>query len=165
MKIDTASTSGHTPNALELKVPPLAVVLVIALGMWFVARLGPSLPFADVFRSLLACALLVAGIVVATAGVVTFRMARTTVNPMQPGQASRMVTGGVYRYSRNPMYLGMLLVLAAWAVWLASVPALLGVALFVLYINRFQILPEERALAQRFADEFESYAQRTRRWL
>jgi protein-S-isoprenylcysteine O-methyltransferase Ste14 len=84
---------------------------------------------------------------------------------MQPEQVSNMVTDGIYRHSRNPMYLGMLLVLAAWAAWLASAPALLGLPVFVLYLNRFQIVPEERVLAQRFATQYADYAQRTRRWL
>ncbi|HWJ07114.1 MAG TPA: isoprenylcysteine carboxylmethyltransferase family protein [Steroidobacteraceae bacterium] len=152
-------------HALELKLPPAVVLLLVAFGMWLLGRVGPPLPLTDGVRALLAAGLLAAGIAVAAAGVVTFRRARTTVNPMQPDRVSSMVTDGIYRHSRNPMYLGMLLVLAAWAAWLASVPALLGLPVFVLYLTRFQIVPEERVLAQRFAVQYADYARSTRRWI
>jgi protein-S-isoprenylcysteine O-methyltransferase Ste14 len=76
-----------------------------------------------------------------------------------------MVTSGVYRHTRNPMYLGMLCLLGAWAAWLGNAAALLGLPAFVAYMNRFQIAPEERALAQRFGAAFDAYAARVRRWL
>jgi protein-S-isoprenylcysteine O-methyltransferase Ste14 len=159
-------TDATPAHGLELRVPPLLVLLLVALGMWLAARLfGPRSGLTANVRGLMALVLLACGLAVAVGGVMAFRRAHTTVNPMQPGQVSSMVTGGVYRFSRNPMYLGMLFVLAAWAAWLASVPALLGLPVFVLYLNRFQIVPEERVLAQRFAAEYASYARRTRRWL
>lgn len=159
------STHHERARALELKVPPALVLLLVGLAMWPLQRLGPSLPLTHGARVLLAVGLLVAGVAVAAAGVVTFRRARTTVNPLHPEQVSSMVTSGIYRHSRNPMYLGMLLVLAAWAAWLASAPALLGLPVLVLYLNRFQILPEERVLAHRFGAQYTDYARRTRRWL
>ena len=76
-----------------------------------------------------------------------------------------MVTDGIYRYSRNPMYLGMALLLAAWALWLGNAAAWLGIVLFVALINRYQIRPEERILAAKFGDDYHSYCRRTRRWL
>ena len=76
-----------------------------------------------------------------------------------------MVTDGIYRYSRNPMYLGMALLLAAWALWLGNAAALLGIVLFVALINRYQIRPEERILAAKFGDDYRNYCRRTRRWL
>lgn len=151
-------------SGLELKVPPVAVLLVAAAPMWGIARFGPQLPIGGTARLVVAVLLLAAGIAVALAGVLSFRRARTTVNPLRPGQASAMVTTGVYRWSRNPMYLGMLLALAAWAAWLGSLLALVGLPLFVAYMVRFQILPEERALAARFPEEFARYAASVRRW-
>lgn len=142
----------------------MAVGLVTAALMWGIARFGPQLPVADTARGLVAVLLLAAGLAVAIAGVLHFRRARTTVNPLRPEQATSMVTNGVYRWSRNPMYLGMLLVLAAWAAWLGSLLALAGLPLFVAYMARFQIVPEERALAARFPDEFARYARSVRRW-
>lgn len=159
------NANADRAHALELKLPPALVVLLVAFGMWLLGRAGPRLPLTTGVRTLLAVGLLAAGLAVAVAGVVTFRRARTTVNPMQPDRVSSMVTDGIYRHSRNPMYLGMLLVLAAWGAWLASAPALFGLPVFVLYLNRFQIVPEERVLAQRFGAHYADYARRTRRWL
>jgi protein-S-isoprenylcysteine O-methyltransferase Ste14 len=85
---------------------------------------------------------------------------------LQPAQAASMVTSGVYRFTRNPMYLGMFCLLAAWAAWLGRLaPLLAGLPAFVLYMNRFQIRPEERALEQRFGAAFREYAARVRRWI
>jgi protein-S-isoprenylcysteine O-methyltransferase Ste14 len=116
-------------------------------------------------RLVVALALVLAGALVAAAGVVAFRRHKTTVNPFTPDQSSSLVTMGVYRFSRNPMYLGFLLALAGWAVYLASWPAALWLPAFVLYMNRFQIQPEERALLERFGQQFVTYSKTTRRWL
>lgn len=150
--------------SLELKVPPVAVVVAVGCLMWGLARVGPVYSGSSVVRPVLAAVLLLAGLVIAVAGVAHFRQARTTVNPLRPEQASAIVTTGIYARSRNPMYLGMLLVLAAWAAWLGSALALLGLPSFVAYMNRWQILPEERVLAARFPHEFARYARAVRRW-
>jgi len=109
--------------------------------------------------------LVIAGLGFDLLGLLAFFGSRTTINPMRPDQASALVTGGIYRLTRNPMYVGMTCLLSAWAVQLAALPAWLGPLAFVLYITRFQILPEERALAARFGAEFTDYASRVRRWL
>jgi protein-S-isoprenylcysteine O-methyltransferase Ste14 len=150
---------------LELRVPPLAVVLIAALLMWMLARRTPRLDWVTHWRLAAALLLLAAGLVVAIAGVLEFRRARTTVNPMKPEATASMVCSGIYRHTRNPMYLGMVLVLAAWAVWLASLIAFAVLPAFVLYLNRWQIEPEERVLAGRFAGEFAAYRRSVRRWL
>lgn len=150
---------------LENRIPPPAIALLCALLMWLAAPYLPTFAPADALRSGLAATFLIAGIAVATAGVVSFRGARTTVNPLRPDTASALVVAGIYRYSRNPMYLGMALALFAWALWLARPGLLLGVLLFVLYMNRFQIAPEERAMARLFGDDFTRYCTRVRRWL
>ncbi|MCY1553776.1 Phospholipid methyltransferase [compost metagenome] len=108
---------------------------------------------------------MLAGAFVALFGVASFRRAKTTVNPTTPGAASALVDSGIYRYSRNPMYLGLLLVLAGWGLWLAHALALLGLPAFVVYMNRFQIAPEERALTAVFGDAFAAYRQKVRRWI
>ncbi len=99
-------------------------------------------------------------------GVLSFRQAKTTVNPVQPTQASTLVVSGIYRFSRNPMYLGFLFLLLSWAAFLANIPALLlGPPLFAGYMNKFQILPEEKILCSLFGDDFEIYKNRVRRWI
>ena len=111
-----------------------------------------------------ALALAAAGGALALAGVWAFARSRTTVNPLAPQRARALVTGGVYRYTRNPMYLGMLLALAGWAVWLGNAAALLALPLFVAVLNTLQIRPEEAALRARFGADYARYAQRVRRW-
>jgi len=105
------------------------------------------------------------GIALGVVAFFQFRKAATTVHPMKPQESSALVVGGVYRYTRNPMYLGMLLVLAAWGVWLANVAAWLALPLFIAYIGRFQIAPEERALEAHFGAAFADYRRAVRRWL
>ena len=87
------------------------------------------------------------------------------MNPLKPETSSRLVTSGIYRHTRNPMYLGMAVVLLGWAAWLGSAWSLLGIAMFAAYITRFQILPEETALQRIFGAEFDEYRERVRRWL
>ena len=112
-----------------------------------------------------ALALVVLGLMVEAAGVLSFRRARTTVNPFAPERTVNIVSSGIYRLSRNPMYLGMACILTGWAVWLWQVQAVLGVVLFVAWITRFQIIPEERVLTQKFGTEYRQYRQQVRRWV
>jgi protein-S-isoprenylcysteine O-methyltransferase Ste14 len=155
----------HAGSSLELRVPPAVVVSIAALCMWALARWTPGLGWGEHWRLGTAMLLAAAGVLVAVAGVLEFRRAHTTVNPTTPQAASSMVRSGIYRHTRNPMYLGMLLVLAAWAAWLANPAALAVLPVFFLYINRFQIEPEERILAGLFAGEFDAYRRSVRRWL
>jgi protein-S-isoprenylcysteine O-methyltransferase Ste14 len=152
-------------NALELKVPPLALVLVLAGAMWFAAWQLPSLAFALPWRQGLAVTISAVGILFMLAGLYEFQKANTTFNPMTPHAASSVVTSGVYRTSRNPMYVGFLLLLIGWAIWLSHPLPFLFLPVFVLYMNRFQILPEERALSAKFGREYATYKQNIRRWL
>ncbi|WP_339071705.1 isoprenylcysteine carboxylmethyltransferase family protein [Pseudomonas idahonensis] len=151
--------------ALENKVPPPLVALVFG-GLMGGALLGlPGLDLAWGTRLLLALPLIGAGLLFVLAGGISFRRARTTVNPLKPEAASALVTSGIYRYTRNPMYVGFALWLLAWGLYLASPLVLLGVLGFVLYMNRLQIAPEERALGRLFGADFAAYRQRVRRWL
>lgn len=151
--------------ALELKLPPVALLLLVALGMWGAPGALHSAGMPHLARAIAAAVFVIAGVAVAISGVVSFRRAGTTVNPTRPGSTSVLVGTGIYGVTRNPMYLGMLLVLLAWAVYLSNPLALLGPVAFVLYMNRFQIAPEEKALATLFGDEFSAYTARVRRWM
>jgi protein-S-isoprenylcysteine O-methyltransferase Ste14 len=152
-------------HVLELKVPPVAVVLVTAGFMWLVAWALPAMGFRFPARDLVAIGLALAGAATSALRVISFRRAGTTVNPMKPESSSSLVTSGIYELTRNPMYLGFLLVLLGWAVFLSSLPAFLFLPAFILYMNHFQIEPEERALAALFGPAFAAYKARTRRWL
>lgn len=151
--------------SLQLKVPPL-LLTVTAAALMAVAAWG--VPAADVgipVRVPLALGIAGAGLFVTGAGVAAFRRHRTTMNPLDPGKSSSLVSTGIYRFTRNPMYLGFLLVLAGWAVYLSSAMAALFLPLFVLYMDRYQIEPEEQALRNRFGRAFDDYCADVRRWL
>ncbi|WP_417568167.1 methyltransferase family protein [Marinobacter sp.] len=152
-------------NALELKVPPLLLVILFGVAMWVVSRLLPAGYFAIPARLWLSAAVLAVGACIALLGVLEFRTAGTTVDPRTPHQSDSLVVQGVYRYTRNPMYLGFLLMLVAWALFLGSVFAALLLPLFITYMNRFQILPEERHMRILFGEAFERYRSQVRRWL
>lgn len=152
-------------KALELKLPPVAAFGIVAALMWALARHVPGPSFTPDWRIWMALALLALAAFLGLSGVRAFRQAHTTVSPLAPERASSLVAVGIYRHTRNPMYLALTLGLLAWAVQLGSLWALLAVALLPAWLTRFQIIPEERALLARFGAEFEAYCQRVRRWL
>lgn len=152
-------------QTLELRIPPPVVTLLIGSAMWGVTWVAPSLELQAFPRITVAVVIALVGFGFALAGIVSIRRAKTTVNPKKPSDATSLVRSGIYRVTRNPMYVGLLFVLVAWAVFLSSVWALLGPLGFVLYMSRFQISPEERALAAMFGSEYSSYKKRVRRWL
>ena len=152
-------------NSLELKIPPVGVFLLFAAVMWLIPFQIPLNDFFFSFRLPFSLILIMAGGVFALAGIFSFLKGQTTLNPIKPEAASTIITYGVYRFSRNPMYVGLLFILTAWAVWLYNLSAFLFLPPFVLYMNRFQILPEERALQAKFGSEFNAYMMSVRRWL
>jgi protein-S-isoprenylcysteine O-methyltransferase Ste14 len=152
-------------RALEHRIPPPVIDATFALAMWGVARLLPGLSADWPGRTPASVALALAGGLVALAGLIAFRRHRTTFNPLRPESASALVSTGVYAFTRNPMYLGMLLVLVAWALYLSNLAAAALVPLFVPCLNRLQILPEERVLRAKFGAAFDAYAARVRRWI
>jgi protein-S-isoprenylcysteine O-methyltransferase Ste14 len=146
-----------------MRIPPLLLVALAAALMWVIARSSPSPGLPGGWP--LAGVVLVAGAGLALAGVREFRRARTTVNPMNPTRATELVSDGVYRHTRNPMYLGFAIMLAGWGIALGSAAALTGVGLFVLAVDRLQIVPEEAALERLFGERYLAYRSRVRRWL
>jgi protein-S-isoprenylcysteine O-methyltransferase Ste14 len=153
------------PTLLDHRIPPPVVMLSIGFAMWMIARLAPQFAVHFLLQWPLATALVCAGLLCELLPGLHFRRAHTTVNPLRPQNSSRLVVEGLNRYSRNPMYLGQLVLLIAWAVILAHPLSALLPPLFVLYITRFQIVPEERALAAHFGAEYEAYRARVRRWI
>ncbi|HKT35433.1 MAG TPA: isoprenylcysteine carboxylmethyltransferase family protein [Nitrospira sp.] len=151
-------------QALELKVPPVALGLLFAAMMWLLSAFVPSLTLDLPAHRTVALLLWGIGFVIALAGVLEFRRAKTTVNPLTPEAAVAIVTSGIYRFTRNPMYLGLLIVLIGWAEWLSDPLAFAPLPFFVLYMNRFQIEPEERALSKKFGERFRDYTRSVRRW-
>jgi protein-S-isoprenylcysteine O-methyltransferase Ste14 len=148
---------------LELKIPPLLVGLIFGFFIWVI-------PFQfriynTMILSIASIILFSLGAVVSILGVLEFRKQKTTVNPMTPQESNNLVTKGVYKFTRNPMYLGFLLCLLSLGLFLGKPTSLIVTVLFVIYMNTFQIVPEENILEKKFGEEFLIYKKNARRWL
>jgi len=150
---------------LELRVPPPVVGVAFGVLMWAVAGLVPSMNFTIPGAAWIAAGCAAVGVGIAGLAIVSFKRKGTTSNPMSPATTSTLVTGGVYAWTRNPMYLGWLPIGLGWAVYLQNPVPLLLVPLFMGYITVFQIRPEERALETKFGPAYDAYRRRVRRWL
>ncbi len=95
----------------------------------------------------------------------SFKEHNTTINPIKIETASSLVVSGIFNYSRNPMYLGMALILLGLSLKFNLIGGLIFTTLFILFITNFQIKPEEKAMQKIFGEEFLSYKNRVRRWL
>lgn len=150
---------------METRIPPLLLTFLFAATMYGIARLDLAEFHFGIWGTLASAVLLLTGITFCVLAVISFQRANTTVNPVDPNSTSALVTGGIYRISRNPMYVAFLLFLLAWGVYLSDLLALASGLLFVPYMAAFQIRPEERALRTLFGAAYEDYLSRVRRWL
>ena len=152
-------------HPLELKIIPVIQVIIIAALMYGAAQFLPVSTTLLEYKWLIWGVFIAIGSFFGLAGIVSFYLAKTTVNPEKPEKASTLVTSGIYKVTRNPMYVGLVCFLIAWAAWLGSLYSLVFIVVFVLYMNRFQITPEERALTKLFGQDYQDYCQKVRRWL
>lgn len=147
------------------RIPPPLVALAFALLSYVLGRLIPLGVLSLPLQSAVAAALAGLGLVIIVISVREFMRVKTTVNPIKIDEASALVTSGPFGFTRNPMYLGMLLILTGIAVWLGQLSGLIALPLFIAYITRFQIMPEEAVMRQIFGDAFVAYSRKTRRWI
>lgn len=152
-------------NILELKVPPLIQILLIGFGMYVLSKLVPSFYLSIPANIPAGLVVILLGAFIAIAGVLEFRKANTTADPRFPEKSEKLVVTGIYKISRNPMYVGFLLSLFGCFLILSNLIAVLFLPVFVFYINHFQIKPEERFLLQKFGSDFSQYCDNVRRWL
>jgi len=152
-------------KALETRIPPPAIALAFAALIWWMASYLPQIDIEFMPKIVIVSMLVAIGAIFDLSGLVTFLRAKTTVNPMKPHASSALVTTGIYKITRNPMYVGLVFILSGWCIYLNSPAALIGVAGFILYIHALQILPEERMLITLFGEEYIEYQSRVRRWL
>ena len=152
-------------NALALKVPPVAQVIITAAAMYGVSKMVPALTFSLNGSTGLAVGLGVMGMSLGVMGVTQLRKAQTTPNPQALEKVSSLVTSGIYGYSRNPMYLGLVLILLGWAFYLSHFLAFVLLPVFILYMTRFQIQPEEQMMARKFGKTYQAYLNKVRRWI
>ena len=148
---------------METKIPPPIVTLVFGLSIYFSRGVFQVVEIKYSFY--IGIPLLMLGFVILISAVRLFRKDKTTVNPLSPEQATKLVTDGIFKYSRNPMYLGMALVLSSIAVFFNLIGGIILISLFCAYITKFQIIPEERAMRDLFLGDFDKYTKVTRRWI
>jgi len=146
------------------KIPPPILLLIFGAAMWFVAHSAFAYTVAIPYALLAAIVLAAGGVLISARAIRQFRSAETTMNPLQPETASALVQNGMFGVTRNPMYLGLLLVLAGWGVWLQSLSNFGVLLLFVFLLTELQIKSEEAALRKLFGADYEQYCQRVRRW-
>lgn len=149
---------------LKTRIPPPIYALLTAWGMWLLHHHMPILQCWNFPWRHLAWIPVGGGLILDGWSVWLFFQHRTTVNPMKPANARSLVTGGFYQYTRNPMYLGLLLLLFGWAIWLGSLSPYFLLPLFVMLLNELQIKPEENALTSYFCEEYIRYKSRVGRW-
>jgi protein-S-isoprenylcysteine O-methyltransferase Ste14 len=147
-----------------MKVPPALVMLIFVGIMFALDRFLPVGEFDFFGKDLLTWFLFGLGIVIILVSIIQFSIKKTTVDPLNPEKAKKLVTNGIYNFTRNPMYLGMLLFLLAYGLHLGNAFNTLVAAGFVSYMNHFQIKPEEKALKKMFGQEYNIYCKLTRRW-
>lgn len=150
---------------LELKIPPLVVTLTFGFVIWAVSTWFSSVNFNLIFLKVFAFTVFGLGVIIALVAVIKFNKEDTTVDPTKPSKSTSLVINGVYRYTRNPMYLSFFLWLLAYTLYLGNPVNLLSLVFFIIYMNNFQIKPEERALRETFGNEYEVYSSRVRRWI
>ncbi len=150
---------------LELKIIPPLVTLIVGLLMWVVAQFTPKISILLKYNILLAVIFVILGLLLMFISAYFMFKRKTTINPMKPQNASSLVTNGLFAFSRNPIYVADGLILLGWGLFLSNLFSIALIALFVLYMNKFQITPEERNLEEIFGDEYLAYKAKVRRWV
>ncbi len=150
---------------MKLLIPPPIQTLLSAIMMWLISRYFLYANFSLNGMNVLAFLFLIIGVIIIIMGINKFRENRTTISPIKPNKTSSLVNNGIYKYTRNPMYLGLLLMLFSAALFLKNFISFLIIPLFILFITRNQILPEEEILDNMFGEEYKNYKKKVRRWI
>ena len=145
------------------RIPPPIVTLICGLLIYYSKSFFNQ--FLNFSNNGISLFLLILGLIVFISAVRSFRKQKTTVNPLKPKQASSLVTSGIFRFSRNPMYLGMLIILLSISFKFNLLGGMIISLLFFIFITKFQIYPEEEAMNELFGDKFTQYSNTTRRWI
>ena len=152
-------------SSLDHKIPPPVIALLCVVLAWVVARYTPGFAYLLPARIPIALVFVLAGVALDVSALIAFRRAKTTPDPRSPDRSTSIVQSGPYRFTRNPMYLGLVLALLGLCVYFANPVTVIAVVVFVSYITRFQIIPEERLLLGKFGESYAQYTRSVRRWL
>jgi len=148
-----------------MRIPPVIQFIAAASVAWAVSTTMPVLMFSGMVANVAASAFSLVGVVFLVSAVRLFSQRDTTINPLDPSKAEHLVVDGLYKVTRNPMYVGLALLLVGWCLYLGTLAAFAGVAVFVIAMNELQIKPEERALTEKFGEQYRAYLRQVRRWV
>ena len=148
---------------IKTKFPPPLVALTFGFLINYTKNIFPKIEIKNeiIFGSFM----IISGLIIILSAIILFKKYQTTITPLNPSNATKLITDGIYKFSRNPMYLGLLLVLVGISIILNLTGGFFFILLFILYINLFQIIPEENAMVDLFKDEFLEYKKNVRRWI
>ena len=145
------------------KIPPPLVVLILVISTFFSSKKIDLIQIP--LQNLISIFILSMGILILLNPVLKFKKSKTTINPIKFKKVNKLVTSGIYKYSRNPMYLGLLMIVISSSIFYLNIYSILTPLFFYVWINRFQIKREEIFLTEKFGKEYLLYMTRTRRWI
>ena len=148
---------------IKTKFPPPLVALTFGFLINYTKNIFPKIEVKNEF--IFGSFMIISGLIIILSAIILFKKYQTTITPLNPSNATKLITDGIYKFSRNPMYLGLLLVLLGVSIILNPIGGLFLIPLFILYLNFFQIIPEENAMVDLFKDEFLDYKKNVRRWI
>ena len=148
---------------IKTKFPPPLVALTFGFLINYTKNIFPKIEVKNEF--IFGSFMIISGLIIILSAIILFKKYQTTITPLNPSNATKLITDGIYKFSRNPMYLGLLLVLVGISIILNLTGGFFFILLFILYINLFQIIPEENAMVDLFKDEFLEYKKNVRRWI
>ena len=148
---------------IKTKFPPPLVALTFGFLINYTKNIFPKIEIKN--ENFFGSIMIISGFIIILSAIILFKKYKTTITPLNPSNATKLITGGIYKFSRNPMYLGLLLVLLGISSMINIIGGFLFIPLFILYLNLFQIIPEENAMVDLFKDEFLDYKKNVRRWI
>ena len=148
---------------IKTKIPPPLVALTFGFLINYTKNIFPKIEIRN--EIIFGYFMIIIGLIIILSAIILFKKYQTTITPLNPSNATKLITDGIYKFSRNPMYLGLLLVLVGISIILNLTGGFFFILLFILYINLFQIIPEENAMVDLFKDEFLEYKKNVRRWI
>ena len=148
---------------IKTRIPPPIVAITFGFLIKYTKNIFPVVEIKN--KIILGSFMIISGLIIILSAIILFKKYKTTITPLKPSKATKLITDGIYKFSRNPMYLGLLLVLLGISIILNLIGGFFLIPLFILYLNLFQIIPEENAMVDLFKDEFLDYKKNVRRWI
>ena len=149
--------------SIKTKIPPPLVALTFGFLVNYSKNIFPKIEIG--WGSVVGAVMIIVGLIIIISAIIQFKKNKTTITPLNPSGATKLIVHGIYKFSRNPMYLGLSLILSGISIIQNPIGGLLFVPSFILYITHFQIIPEESAMLALFKDDFVKYKENVRRWI